>query len=65
VSREKNVKINPGGTVFNTARQCLLCTDDVVVLGLVGTIEDTTTLASQTGLTTNIFRTKYMIDRKK
>jgi len=65
VSREQNVKINPGGTVFNTARQCLLCTDDVVVLGLAGTIEDMTSLASQTGLTTNIFKTKCMINRKK
>ena len=37
----------------------------MVVLGLAGTIEDMTTLASQTGLTTNIFRTKYMINRKK
>jgi hypothetical protein len=65
VSRERNVKINPGGTVFNMARQCLQCTDDELVLGLAGTIEDTTTLASQTGLTTNIFRIKYMINRKK
>jgi len=47
------------------ARQCLQCTDDELVLGLAGTIEDTTTLASQTGLTTNIFRIKYMINRKK
>jgi hypothetical protein len=30
----RNVKTNPGETVFNKARQCLLCTNDVVVLGL-------------------------------
>jgi hypothetical protein len=29
----RNVTTNPGGTIFNRTRQCLLYADDVVVLG--------------------------------
>ena len=28
----RNVRINPGGTVFNRTRQCLVYVDDVVIL---------------------------------
>lgn len=48
---------NPGGTVFNRTRQCLLLyADDMVVLGstvqhVAETAEDITTTASQIGLT--------------
>jgi hypothetical protein len=28
----RNVRINPGGTIYNRTRQCLLYVDDVVIL---------------------------------
>jgi hypothetical protein len=66
----RNVKTNPGGTIFNRTRQCLLYAHDVVVLGLAvkhtaEALEDMTTVASQVGLTINVSKTKYMINRKK
>jgi hypothetical protein len=50
----KDVKRNPGGTVFNRTRQCLLYADDVVVFGyavkyIAETVEDMTSVASQIG----------------
>jgi hypothetical protein len=66
----RNVKTNPGGTVFNRKRQCLLYADDVVVLGhavkhIAETLEDMTAVASQMGLTTNVSKIKFMISRKE
>jgi hypothetical protein len=29
----RNVRINPGGTIFDRTRQCLANADDVVILG--------------------------------
>jgi sorting nexin-29 len=29
----RNVRINPGGTIYNRTRQCPACADDVVILG--------------------------------
>jgi hypothetical protein len=29
----RNVRINPGGTIYNRTRQCLVYADDVVILG--------------------------------
>jgi hypothetical protein len=64
------VKTNPGGTVFNRTRQCLLYAVNVVVLGravkhIAETLDDVTTVASQMGLTINVSKTKYMINRKR
>jgi hypothetical protein len=66
----RNVKPNPGGTIFNRTRQCVLYAADVVVFGCAvthtaETLEDMTTAASQMGLTTNVSKTKHMINRKK
>jgi hypothetical protein len=66
----RNVKTNPGGTIFNRTRQCLLYANDVIVLGCVvkhiaETLDDMTAVASQMGLTINVSKTKYMINRKK
>jgi hypothetical protein len=41
----RNVKINPGGTIFNRTKQCLLYVDDVVVLECAETVEGMTTVA--------------------
>jgi hypothetical protein len=64
------VKTNPGGTIFNRTKRCLLYADDVVVLGHVvehtaETLEDMTTVASQMGLTINVSKTKYTVTTKK
>jgi hypothetical protein len=65
----RNVKTNTGGTIFNRTRQCHLYADYVVVLGgavkyIADTAEDMTAVASDTGLTINVSKTKRMINRK-
>lgn len=67
----RNEKTNPGGTVFNRTRQCLLLyADDMVVLEstvqhVAETAEDITTAASQISLTINVSKIRYMINIKK
>lgn len=51
--------------MFNRTRQCLLYADGVVVLGHAETIEDTTTVLSQIGLTINVCKTTCVINSKK
>jgi hypothetical protein len=65
----RNVKTNPGGTIFNRTRQCLAYADNVVILGravryVTETVGDVTTVATHLGLTINTTKTKYMINRK-
>jgi hypothetical protein len=59
----RDVKVNPGGTILNRTKQCLLHADNVVVGCAVKhtaeTTADLTTVASQTGLTINVSKTKY------
>jgi hypothetical protein len=65
----RNVRINPGGTIFNRTRQCLAYTDDVVILGrsegyVKGTLEEMAAKTHQTGLQINDTKIKYMINRQ-
>jgi hypothetical protein len=65
----RNVKTNPGGTIFNGTRKCLAYADDVVILWrsvryISETLEDMSVVAPQIGLSTNNTKTKYMINRK-
>ena len=64
----RNVRINPGGTIFNITRQCLAYADDVMILGrsesyLTETLEEMATVALQIDLQMNNTKTKYMINR--
>jgi len=64
----RNVRINPGGTIFNRTRQCLAYADDVVILGrsegyMKGTLEEMAAITHQIGLQMNDTKTKYMINR--
>ena len=64
----RNVRINPGGTIFNRTRQCLAYVDDVVILGrsegyIKKTLEEMTAITRQIGLQMNDTKTKYMIKR--
>jgi len=64
----RNVRINPGGTIFNRTRQCLAYADDVVILGrsevyTKGTFEEMAAITHQIGLQMNDAKTKYMINR--
>jgi hypothetical protein len=61
----RNVKTNPGGTIFNRTRQCLACADDEVILGssvryvgLSETLENMAVVATQIGLSMNNAKTK-------
>jgi hypothetical protein len=64
----RNIRINPGGTVFNRTRQCLAYADDVLILGrsegyIKKTLEEMAAITHQIGLQTNDTKTKYMINR--
>ena len=64
----RNVRINPGGTIFNRTRQCLAYADDVVILGrseryIEKTLEEMAAITHQIGLQMNDTKTKYMINR--
>jgi hypothetical protein len=61
----RNIKINPGGTVFNRTRQFMAYTDDVAVNGTsVGVLNEVLmqlqTVAISTRLVVNTTKTKYM-----
>jgi hypothetical protein len=65
----RNVKTNPGGTIFNRTRQCLAYADDVVILGrsvgyISETLEDMAVVATQIGLSVNNAKTKCMVNRE-
>jgi len=54
----RNVRINPGGTIFNITRQCLAYADDVVILGrsegyIKRTLEEMAAITHQIGLQMN------------
>ena len=64
-----NVRVNPGGTIFNRIRQCLAYADDVAILGRKGgyikrTLEEMVAITQQIGLQINDTKTKYMINRQ-
>ena len=64
-----NVRINPGGTVFNRTRQCLAYADGVVILGrtegdIKRTLEEMAAITQHIGLKMNDAKTKYMINRQ-
>ena len=65
----RNVRINPGGTIFNRTRQYLVYADDVVILGrseeyIEKTLEEMAAITHQIGLQMNDTKTKYMINRQ-
>jgi len=65
----RNVRINPGGTIYNRTRQCLACADDVVILGrsegyIKKTLEEMAAITQQIGLQMNDTKTKYMLNRQ-
>jgi hypothetical protein len=60
----RNVRINPGGKIFNRTRQCFAHVGDVMILGrsegyIKGTLEE---MAATTRLQMNDTKTKYMIN---
>jgi hypothetical protein len=64
----RNIRINPGGKIFNRTRQYLAYTDDVVILGslegcIKETLEEITAITQQIGLQMNDTKTKYMVNR--
>jgi hypothetical protein len=64
----RNVRINPGGTVYNRTRQYLAYADNVVILGrsekcIKKTLEEMAAVTQQIGLQTNDTKTKYMVNR--
>jgi len=65
----RNVRINPGGTIFNRTRQCLAYADDVVILGrregyIKRTLEEMAEITQQIGLQIYDTKTKEMINRQ-
>ena len=66
----RNIRINPGGTIYNRTRQYLAYADDVVILGrtegyIKETLEEMATVTQQIGLQMNEMKTKYMINRQE
>jgi hypothetical protein len=64
----RNVRINPGGTIYNRTRQFLAYADDVVILGrsegyVNKTLEEMVEITQQIGLQMNDTKTKYHIFR--
>jgi hypothetical protein len=64
----RNIRNNPGGTIFNRTRQYLAYVDDVVILGkskgyIKKTLEEKAAITHQIGLQMNDTKTKYMINR--
>jgi hypothetical protein len=64
----RNVRINPGGTIFNRTKQCLAYADDVVILGrsevyIKKTLEEMAAITHQICLQMNDTKTKYMRNR--
>ena len=64
----RNVRINPGGTIYNRTRQCLAYADDVVILGRSGyikkTLKEMVAITQQIGLQMNDTKTKHMLNRQ-
>jgi sorting nexin-29 len=66
----RNVRINPGGTIFNSTRQYLAYADDIVILGrsegyIKKTLEEMAAITHQIGLQMNDNETKHMINRNE
>lgn len=66
----KQYVIKPRGKIFNITRKCLLYEDDEGLLGHVvkhtgDTAEYMTTVASKTGLNTNVSKNKCTINTEK
>ena len=65
----RNVRISPGGTIYNRTRQCLAYADDVVILGrsegyIKKTLEEMVVMTQQIGLQMNDTKTKCMLNRQ-
>ena len=65
----RNVRINPGGTIYNRTRQCLAYVDDVVILGrsegyIKKTLGEMVAMTQQIGLQMNNTKTKYMLNKQ-
>jgi glyoxylate utilization-related uncharacterized protein len=64
----RNIRINPGGTIFNRTRQYLAYAHDVVILGrsegyIKETLEEMTAITQQIGLQMSDTKTNYMVNR--
>jgi hypothetical protein len=65
----RNIKINPGGTIFNRTRQFMAYAENVVLIGRsVGVLNEVImqlqTAAVSTGLVINSTKTKYVRSKK-
>jgi sorting nexin-29 len=65
----RNVRINPGGKIFNRTRQSLANADDVVILGrsegyIKKPLDEVAAITHQIGPQMNDTKTKYMINRQ-
>jgi len=64
----RNVRINPGGTIYSRTRQYLAYADDVLILGrsegyIKKTLEEMVAITQHICLQTNDTKTKYMVNR--